>query len=162
MTQTEQKPIDSMNDMLKQIRAENNIFKDVLLKRVEKTEQMIKPINLEQEVLKSIQIAIGSAIEKGLTGYDSPLVKLVTSVVNSNSDQLKQIIADSFNQVISKDEFKLSIINAFSHKIARNIIATNDSLFDKIANDLKQDAVFKSKMSLAVALVVEDCIRHKV
>ena len=34
-------------------------------------------------------------------------------------------------------------------------------LFDKVSNELKQDAVFKSKMALAVSNVVEQCLNER-
>ena len=45
--------------------------------------------------------------------------------------------------------------------MARNIISNNDGLFDKVSNELKQDAVFKSKMALAVSNVVEECLNER-
>ena len=68
---------------------------------------------------------------------------------------------DSFVQVIRKDEFKQAIVSAFSHKVARSIISNNDGLFDKVSNELKQDAVFKSRMALAVANVVNECLLER-
>lgn len=104
---------------------------------------------------------MSESIKSVLTGYNSPLTALVQSVVNENAKELRAIISDSFKLVISTDEFKQSIVNAFSHKVARTIISNNDGLFDKVSNELKQDAVFKAKMSLAVSNVVEECLREK-
>ncbi len=115
-------------------------------------------MNLEQEILRASQVAIGDSITKVLTNYDSPLQKLVKSVVDENSTELRKIISDSFVTVIRTDEFKTSILNAFSHKVARTIISNNDGLFDKVSNELKQDAVFKAKMAMAVSNVVEECL----
>ena len=83
------------------------------------------------------------------------------NVINENSPFLKELISESFNSVIRTQDFKESIINAFSHKVARNIISNNDGLFDKVSNELKQDAVFKSKMALAVSVVVEECLKER-
>ena len=52
-------------------------------------------------------------------------------VVNENNAFLKQLISDSFNQVIRTEEFKQSIISAFSHKVARTIISNNEGLSAK-------------------------------
>jgi len=89
------------------------------------------------------------------------MVKLVKSVVDENSTELRALISDSFVQVIRKDEFKQAIVSAFSHKVARSIISNNDGLFDKVSNELKQDAVFKSRMALAVANVVNECLLER-
>jgi hypothetical protein len=63
--------------------------------------------------------------------------------------------------VILTDEFKQSIVSAFSHKVARTIISNNDGLFDKVSNELKQDSVFKARMAMAVSNVVEECLRDR-
>lgn len=104
---------------------------------------------------------MNESIKSVLTAYNSPLSLLVKSVVDENAKELRAIISDSFRLVISTDEFKQSIVNAFSHKVARTIISNNDGLFEKVSNELKQDAVFKAKMSLAVSNVVEECLREK-
>ena len=117
--------------------------------------------NLEQDILTTAQLAIAASIKEALGKYDSPLIKLVNSVVQENSTELRALISDSFTKVIRTDEFKQSIVNAFSHKVARTIISNNDGLFDKVSNELKQDAVFKSKMALAVAQVVDECLRDR-
>lgn len=83
-------------------------------------------------------------------------------VVDEHSHELKEIISESFSQVIKTDDFKKSIVNAFSHKVSRAIISNNDGLFDKVSNELKQDSIFKAKMSLAVANVVEECLKQKI
>lgn len=115
-------------------------------------------IDLEKEVLRVAQESIHTSIKEALSKYDSPLIKLVNQVVDENSIELKGLISSSFQTVIRTEEFKQSILSAFSHKVARTIISNNDGLFDKVSNELKQDSVFKAKMSLAVSNVVEECL----
>lgn len=104
---------------------------------------------------------MSESIKSVLTGYNSPMTALAKSVVDENAKELRAIISDSFKMVIATEDFKQSIVSAFSHKVARTIISNNDGLFDKVSNELKQDAVFKAKMSLAVSNVVEECLREK-
>ena len=165
MTTKEQQTIENLFKVVQDLRTENSKFREDVKLQVEaintKTEKKHVPITLEQDILRTSQIAINESIQKVLTDYNSPLKKLVEAVVSENTTFLKQLISESFNTVIKKDEFKNSIINAFSHKVARNIISNNDGLFDKVSNELKQDAVFKSKMALAVSNVVEECLTER-
>lgn len=167
MTTKEQQTIDNLFKAVQDLRTENSKFREDVKLQVEtintKTENKHVPITLEKDILRTAQIAMNESIQKVLTDYNSPLKKLVEVVVSENTTFLKQLISESFNTVIRTDEFKNSIINAFSHKVARNIISNNDGLFDKVSNELKQDAIFKSKMALAVSNVVEECLneRHK-
>lgn len=116
---------------------------------------------LESQILQVAQTSIAAAIKESLTNYQSPLVALTRSVVNDHTTELRSMISDAFVQVIRTDDFKKSIVDAFSHKVARSVISNNDGLFDKVANELKQDATFKAKMALAVANVVEECLQER-
>ena len=165
MTTKEQQTIDNLFKAVQDLRTENAKFREDVKLQVEtintKTDKKHVPITLEQDILRTAQIAMNESIQKVLTDYSSPLKKLVAAVISENTTFLKQLISESFNTVIRTDEFKNSIINAFSHKVARNIISNNDGLFDKVSNELKQDAVFKSKMALAVSNVVEECLNER-
>jgi|ERR1035437_15349 hypothetical protein len=163
MNSKEQQTVDALLKVVQDLRSENQKFREDVKLHIDainaKTEKKHIPISLEQDILRTAQIAMQESIQKVLSGYDSPLAKLTTSVVNENSTFLKQLISESFNTVIRTDDFKQSIIQAFSHKVAKSIISNNDGLFDKVSNELKQDAIFKSKMALAVSNVVEECLR---
>lgn len=165
MTTNEQKIINQLHGLVSDIRTENQTFKDSVMQLInnatDKVEKKHLPIYLEKDILQVVQQSINDSIKAVLTGYSSPLNKLITEVVNENSVELKSLISDSFTKVIRTDEFKQSIVSAFSHKVARSIISNNDGLFDKVSNELKQDAIFKSKMSLAVSNVVEECLTQK-
>ena len=165
MTTKEQQAIDNLLKAVQDLRSENQKFREDVKLQVEtingKTEKKHMPIYLEQDILKAAQQAVGDSIKNLLSSYNSPLAKLVVSVIDENSTELRALISDSFVQVIRKDEFKQAIVSAFSHKVARSIISNNDGLFDKVSNELKQDAIFKSRMSLAVANVVNECLRER-
>lgn len=166
MTIKEQQTIDNLFKVVQDLRSENQKFREDVKLQVEtinsKTEKKHLPIYLEQDILKAAQHAINDSVTKALTsGYDSPMIKLVKSVVDENSTELRALISDSFVQVIRKDEFKQAIVSAFSHKVARSIISNNNGLFDKVSNELKQDAIFKSRMALAVANVVNECLLER-
>jgi len=165
MTTQEQKTMDKLYELLSNIKKENNDFRAQTLVTVnsinEKVNTKLLPVTLEQDILSVTQNSIQAAIKESLTKYDSPLVKLVTTVVNEHSQQLKQIITESFDEVIKKDEFKEAIRDGFFHKVARTIISNNDGLFEKVSNELKQDSVFKAKMSLAVSNVVNECLAER-
>lgn len=162
MTTKEQQTIDNLYKIVNELKTANNDFREQIKFMVETTKNVVDkkhlPITLEQDILKTAQLAIHESIGKALTDYNSPLKKLTESVINENTTFLKQLISDCFNSVIKTEDFKQSIINAFSHKVARSIISNNDGLFEKVSNELKQDAIFKSKMSLAVSNVVEECL----
>jgi hypothetical protein len=166
MTNKEQQTINNLIKVVQDLRSENQKFREDVKLQIEsintKTEKKHLPIYLEQDILKSVQLSIDTVIKKVLQDdYNSPLKKLIISIIEENSTELKSLISDSFLKVIRKDEFKQAIVNAFSHKIARSIISNNDGLFDKVSNELKQDTFFKSRMVLAVENVVNECLLER-
>lgn len=163
MTNKENQTIAQLTSLVESLVKQNQEFRAQINERVEVAERKVEkkhtPINLESDILSAAQSAISAAISSTLTGYGSPLGKLVAGVVEEQNTYLREVIRDSFLEVIKRDDFKTSIVQSFSHKVARSIISGNDSLFDKVTNDMKQDPVFRSRMTLAVAAVVEECIK---
>jgi hypothetical protein len=113
------------------------------------------PISLEQEILNCSRTAISKTIQNVLESHQSPLFKLVTEVISSHNPELRQIINSAFESVIKSDDFKQSILSAFSHKISRLLISNNDKLLETVTNELQKDATFRAKLALAMSNVVE-------
>lgn len=165
MTTKEEKVISELLQAVRDMREENRMFRndvtEIVTNYTKKVDKKHVPISLEEEILSTAQKSITESIKSVLTSYQSPLSKLILEVVTASNGELREIISTSFNSVIKKDEFKQSIVQAFSHKVSRAIISNNDGLFDKVSNELKQDAVFKSKMALAVSNVVEEVLNER-
>lgn len=165
MTNKEQKTVDSLLQTVKELREENRMFRNDMTELItainSKVDKKHTPVNLESDILSTVQSAMNDSIKAVLSNYNSPLTKLVASVVDEHSTKLRSLISNSFNEVIQRDEFEKSIVSAFAHKVSRSIISNNDGLFDKVSNELKQDAVFKSKMALAVSHVVEEVLKSR-
>ena len=161
MNSKEQKTLDQLYELVLKTKEEGRLLGEALKSVNEKVDKKHEPIYLEKDILQVLQISMNKAIQESLSGYSSPLTKLVNSVVENRSTELRKIIADSFDEAIGKDEFKSAIREGFSHKIARTLINNNGGLFDKVSNELKQDAIFKSKMAIAVANVVNECIEGR-
>lgn len=161
MNSKEQKTLDQLYELTIKTREEGRALGEALKSVNEKVDKKHEPIYLEKNILQVLQISMNKAIQDCLSGYNSPLTKLVNNVVESRSSELRKIIADSFDDAIAKEEFKSAIREGFSHKIARTLINNNGGLFDKVSNELKQDAIFKSKMAIAVANVVNECMEER-
>lgn len=163
MTNAEQKSIDKLWDLLSEIKKANGEFQQKSEARLEKVESQVKaaylPVNLEQDILRTAQIAVSDSIKVCLGHYNSPLTRLVEIVVNENSGPLKNILSENFTKAIETEEFREAVRSSFVHKVAKNLVSGADSLFTKTMNDLKQDSVFKAKMILAVEKIVEESLK---
>lgn len=113
-------------------------------------------MDLEQDILKTTQLSIQKAISEALTGYNSPLIKLVNKVIDEHSAEIKRLISDALEEAINTEEFQAGVREAFSHKVARCIISDGDSLLKKTSNELKQDAAFRAKLTLAVSNIINE------
>lgn len=165
MNKQEKELFEQLQQTINSLRKENKEFKDAINEQVQQMENKVvnsvRPFELQDGILKVLQTSMNDVIKNVLGGYNSPLTALVHQVVNDHSTELREIISESFGTVIKTDNFKESIVSAFSHKVSRTIISNNDGLFDKVSNDLKQDNVFKSKMTLAVATVIEEILKER-
>ena len=163
MTSKEEQTLKEILVVAKELRAGVSEFKTQVTETVSELSSLVEkkhvPICLEKDILSTVQSSVAESIKTTLTGYNSPMTKLVTQVIESHSGELRCVIDEAFSEVIRTDDFKASLVSAFSHKISRTIISNNDGLFDKVSNELKQDATFKSKITLAVANVVEECLK---
>lgn len=110
---------------------------------------------LEQDVLKAVQTSIGEAIKTTLTGYNSPLNKLIESVVNAHTSELRDTIEDSFSKVIMSAEFKETVNNAFNHKLARILVDKLEGAIEKRVNELRSDPTIKAKMIIAIENLIK-------
>jgi hypothetical protein len=161
MTKTETELLSKIQDSINTFKNYNQQFKNEIIAEVETIKKIKAPEQLETDILSAVQLSINKSIVSVLTDYSSPLKKLVSAVITKHEKELTNIIDDSFTTVIKTEGFKESIVNAFSHKVARSIISNNEGLFDKVANELKQDQKFKAKITLAVATVVEECLKKE-
>ena len=165
MTSKEEKALNDMHKVVVEMRDGVRSFQSSVQSEVGSLKEQVSakhaPLYFEKDILSVAQSSIHESIKSQLSGYNSPLNKLILSVVDKHSKELRTIIDDAFTTVIRTDEFKQSIVSAFSHKVSRSIISNNEGLFDKVSNDLKQDNQFKARMTLAVAAVVEECLKDK-
>lgn len=163
MTNKEQETIDKLYNLLSDIRDENEKFKDSINKKVdtytEKVDKKVEPLYFEQDIVQAIKQSIQKAMIESLTSYDNPLSKLIKSVVQSHYDELRTIVDNSFMIAIKTEDFKQAMTDEFSHKVARTLITKNDGMLEKVCNDLKQDAAFRSKVTLAIDKVVNECVK---
>jgi hypothetical protein len=144
---------------LEKLTAENTALTGNVAKLKDQVNREHVPIDLEKDVLKTVQQSVAECIGKVLMGYNSPLVKLVERVIDDHSAELKGIITDSFQRVIRTEDFKSSILEALAHKVSRTIISGQDAVVGKIWEQLKQDAIFKAKVTTMIAGLVEESLK---
>ncbi len=165
MTTKEQQTIDQLHKLVQEMRAENAEFKGsvslLVSGIVEKVDQKHIPLYMEKEIVSTVQDSIKSALQAALTGYQSPLTKYAANVVGRYQTQIEAIFDDAVKQGIATDEFKLRVREVLLHKIAKTMISGVDGSIDKTINLMKQDQVFRSRLTLSVNQLVEEFLEKQ-
>jgi hypothetical protein len=162
MTNKEQQTVDQLYGLVRELKASNDQFKVAMDAKVSLLEKQLEqkhfPLSLETEVVKAAQNAISTALASAMTGYNSPLTKYATNVVAKYQNSLEAIFDDAVREGINTDEFKVRVREVMLSKIAKTMISGVDGSIDKTINLMKQDAVFRSRLTLAVNALVEEFI----
>lgn len=112
--------------------------------------------NFDEKVMRVVNDVIGDVVVKRLTEYSSPLFPIIDEVIKENQATLKEMFGEAFKLTITADEFKKSLKEAFTHKVAR---ATTDLLIGKIdsaVNVIKSDQTLKARMVLAIENIIKE------
>jgi hypothetical protein len=165
MTLSEQKSIDSLRQLVGELRTENNKFREDVTNQVrsigEAVERKHVPLSLETEVIKSLNSAVQIAFTSALAGYNSPLQKYVINVVEKYQESIEATFDVVLSEAIQTAEFKERVREVLLHKVAKTMISGIDGSVDKTVNQMKQDAIFRSRLTLAVNGLVNEFLKTK-
>lgn len=111
---------------------------------------------LEQQIADAAKGAVGQAVKASLTGYSSPLQKMVNEVVAERTDTIKSLLRDGLDSALNGSAFKKEIRDAFNHKLARTLMSKYEGEIEKQANALRQQPEFRARVVLAIEAVVNE------
>lgn len=165
MTNKEQNSIEHMMNLMSKIHTENDLFKKMLLERVEvaekKIEQKKMPLNLENEVVYAATDVIKDSLKKVLLDdYNSPLKKYGFNIIGKYQESIENIFDKIISEGINTSEFELAAKDALLKKIAKSVISGIDGSVDKVINQLKQDTVFRSKLIVMVNNLIKEYLNQ--
>lgn len=165
MTNSEQKTIDSLYKSVQDLRSENLKFREDVKMQVEaiagRVEQKHIPVSLEDEIVLATKNAMSDAIKKALSdGYNSPLTKYANNVIAKYQTSIESIFDKIIQEGIASDEFKVRVREVLLQKIAKTVISGIDGSVDKTINLMKQDAIFRSRLTLSVNGLVDEFLKQ--
>jgi Fe2+ transport system protein B len=165
MTNQEQKTVNELYKIASDLRDANIKFRDEIELRIKSVESKVDqkhlPLSLEEEVIKATQSAISKSFNDTLGGYNSPLHKYAVNVVSKYQSSIEGVFDEVVSEAIKTDEFKQRVREVLLHKIAKTMISGIDGSVDKTINQMKQDAVFRSHLTLAVNKLVNDFLQKQ-
>ena len=110
---------------------------------------------LQQQILQSVNVAMGKAIESELTGYNKPLSLLTAKVIDSHQDELFNVIDCEVSQLIGGDNFRTVIKDQLNKKLAKILIDRMGGELEKQVNTLKQNPQTRARITLAISDIIE-------
>lgn len=117
-------------------------------------------VNFELEVQDAVKKSIREAIEKSLSGYSSPLEKLIKSEVDKCQGSISMLINESIMHCMQLD-IREQIREALSHKLARLLVTKMEGELEKKVNDLRSSPETRARIVLAIDNAIKEIGKEK-
>ncbi|NBX52992.1 MAG: hypothetical protein EBT63_05025 [Proteobacteria bacterium] len=131
---------------------------EIRLSEVEK--QKYEPFNLEQIILKNLKENLSISIQKScievMQGYGSPLKGIIEIIIKNNSEQFKQIFAETINEILQDNLSITDIKSELKKKLVRNLVNEATSNSDKLFEIFKNNPDLKAKLTLIITNFIEE------
>ena len=112
-------------------------------------------MDFEREILNGLNDGIQKSIKDQMGGYNSPLTKMIESVMNNNRDSIMEKMDAALKSVIENPDFKAALVDEFNRKVAKTLLSGLEGLVEKAANSFKQDPTIRAKMVMAIQSIIE-------
>lgn len=113
-------------------------------------------MDINELVAKELHSAIAQTVKERLSGYNTPLSKMVDEVVSSQSQEIKSLLREAITEAVSKDDFRAEVKSAFVHTLARSLMNDFKGEIEKQANALRQQADFRARVVIAIEKIVSE------
>ncbi len=116
---------------------------------------------MEKEILATIKQTIETSVVSELTGYNKPLSKLISRVVDDHDADLYTLINNEFSLLLSSKAFKKGIKDALNKKLATTLISRMGGELEKRVNELRANPSSRAKITLAIETIVDNEINGR-
>jgi len=113
-------------------------------------------MNIDEIIAKELHGAIAKTVSERLSGYNTPLSKMVDEVVSSQAQEIKSLLREAITEAVSKDDFRAEVKSAFVHTLARSLMNDFKGEIEKQANALRQQADFRARVVMAIEKIVSE------
>jgi len=112
-------------------------------------------MDFEKEILNGLNDGIQKSIKEQMGGYNSPLTKMIESVMNNNRESIMSKMDIALKSVIENPDFTVVLVDEFNHKVAKSLLSGLEGLVEKAASSFKQDPTIRAKMVMAIQSIIE-------
>lgn len=115
-------------------------------------------LDTDQLMLNAIRDGIREGVKSKLTGYSSPLEKMIESSLTKYSAEFRTMIETAIGTCVNDEKFREEIAVAVRHTLAKTLIARFGGEMEKQVNVLKSDPTTRARITLAI----EEIVKQKV
>lgn len=112
-------------------------------------------LDIGAELLQAVKNGIGKAVTEKMSGYNSPLDKLLGTVVSDQSSAIGKLLTDSIQSALKDETFREHIASAVRTKLAGTLIQRFGGEMEKQVNALKSDPTTRARITLAIEEIVK-------
>lgn len=112
-------------------------------------------INADQLMFEAIRNGLQAAVKDKLTGYQSPLDKLLTDAVAKHAPEFRALLEEGIGSCLNDGVFRESIAAAVRSSLAKVLIQRFGGEMEKQVNILKSDPTTRARITLAIEEIVK-------
>lgn len=112
------------------------------------------PSDFENDIMQAVRTGLHNAVKEKLTGYNSPLDKLLNDIIANNASDIRALLTEGIGGALKDAEFRESIKVAVRHKLAKTLIEKFGGEMEKQVNLLKSDPATRARITVAIDEII--------
>jgi len=100
------------------------------------------------------------AVKTKLTGYNSPLDKLIEETISGHRSEFRQLLEEGISSAIDSNEFRTEIVTAVNRSLATSLVQRFGGEIEKQVNVLKSDPTTRARITIAIEEIVKSANAH--
>lgn len=113
------------------------------------------PIIDKSDVLDVVRDALMAKIGSVLQGYNSPIEKIVQSVINEHENELREIVQKALSLSFKDKQFVSNVNEEFKHKVAKVLVGKMEGAVEKAADKLRADPTLRARLIIAIEEMIQ-------
>ena len=116
----------------------------------------MEDIEFQQILMLSIRDGIREGVKSKLTGYNSPLDKIIESAFLTQKEGIRDLLEEGISKCLSSEAFRHDIQQAVNQNLAKVLVQRFGGEVEKQVNALKSDPTTRARITLAIEQIVKD------
>lgn len=112
-------------------------------------------VDFDKQVERAVCEGIREGIKSKITGYSSPLDKMLTAAIEKHTSAMRNILEDAIGSAVQTAEFRQQVTNAVHSHLAKSLIQRFGGEIEKQVNVLKSDPTTRARITIAIEEIVK-------